>query len=62
MLKASHLTKFFSGVAAVKDVSFEVHPGEVLGYLGPNGSGKTTTVNMVLGRLEPSHGTVGSCP
>ena len=58
MLKASHLTKFFSGVAAVKDVSFEVHPGEVLGYLGPNGSGKTTTVNMVLGLLEPSHGTV----
>jgi len=58
MLEATHLTKFFSGVAAVKDVSFDVNPGQILGYLGPNGSGKTTTVNMLLGLLEPSQGSV----
>lgn len=58
LLEASHLTKFFSGIAAVKDVSFQVHPGQILGYLGPNGSGKTTTVNMLLGLLEPSRGSV----
>lgn len=58
MLEASHLTKWFSGVAAVKDVSFEVHPGQILGYIGPNGSGKTTTANMLLGLLEPSKGSV----
>jgi ABC-2 type transport system ATP-binding protein len=58
MLEACHLTKFFSGVAAVKDVSFGVHPGQILGYLGPNGSGKTTTVNLLLGLLEPTEGSV----
>jgi ABC-2 type transport system ATP-binding protein len=58
MLEAAHLTRYFSGIAAVKDVSFEVPPGQILGYLGPNGSGKTTTVNMLLGLLEPSHGRV----
>ena len=58
MLEAVGLTKFFSGIAAVKDVSFEVGPGQVLGYLGPNGSGKTTTVNLLLGLLEPSQGSV----
>jgi ABC-2 type transport system ATP-binding protein len=58
VLEVQHLTKFFSGVAAVKDVSFEVAAGQIVGYLGPNGSGKTTTVNMLLGLLEPSGGVV----
>ena len=58
MLEVQHLTKFFSGVAAVKDVSFDVGAGQIVGYLGPNGSGKTTTVNMLLGLLEQSHGVV----
>jgi ABC-2 type transport system ATP-binding protein len=58
MLETRNLTKLYSGVAAVKEVSFTVRPGEVLGYLGPNGSGKTTTVSMVIGLLEPTHGTV----
>jgi ABC-2 type transport system ATP-binding protein len=58
MLEAHHLTKRFSATAAVKDVSFEVGPGQILGYLGPNGSGKTTTVNMLLGLIEPSEGAV----
>jgi ABC-2 type transport system ATP-binding protein len=58
MLEAKSLTKLYSGIPAVKDVSFSVKPGEILGYLGPNGSGKTTTVSMVVGILEPTGGRV----
>ena len=58
MLEARGLSKTFHGVTAVRDVSFTVHPGEVLGYLGPNGSGKTTTVNFLAGLLQPSSGEV----
>jgi len=53
---ADRLTKRFDGFTAVDGVSFEVHPGEVVGYLGPNGSGKTTTIRMLLGLLLPSDG------
>ena len=42
----------------VKDVSFTIRPGEIVGYLGPNGSGKTTTARMLAGLLEPSSGIV----
>jgi ABC-2 type transport system ATP-binding protein len=58
MLEARHLAKRFHGVTAVHDVSFVVRPGQVMGYLGPNGSGKTTTVKMLTGLLEPSGGSV----
>ena len=58
MLEAKNLTKLYSGIPAVKDVSFSVKPGEILGYLGPNGSGKTTTVSMVVGLLDPTGGRV----
>ncbi len=58
MLEAKSLTKLYSGIPAVKDVSFSVKPGEILGYLGPNGSGKTTTVSIVVGLLEPTGGRV----
>jgi ABC-2 type transport system ATP-binding protein len=58
MLEARGLVKRFGGVRAVNDVSFTVGPGEVLGYLGPNGSGKTTTMNMLTGLVEPSQGHV----
>jgi ABC-2 type transport system ATP-binding protein len=57
-LQAHHLSKYFSGICAVKDVSFTLRPGEVVGYLGPNGSGKTTTARMLAGLTEPSSGTV----
>jgi ABC-2 type transport system ATP-binding protein len=50
------LTKRFDGFAAVDRVSFDVRPGEVVGYLGPNGSGKTTTIRMLLGILRPTSG------
>ncbi len=51
------LTKRFGTFTAVNDVSFDVYPGEVVGYLGPNGSGKTTTIRMLCGLLHPSAGT-----
>ena len=50
------LTRKFGDFVAVDHVSFQVNPGEVVGYLGPNGSGKTTTIRMLLGLLEPSDG------
>ena len=53
---AEHLTKMFGDFTAVNDVSFEVDTGEVVGYLGPNGSGKTTTMRMLLGLLTPTAG------
>jgi ABC-2 type transport system ATP-binding protein len=58
MLEARGLVKRFGGVRAVDDVSFAVGPSEVLGYLGPNGSGKTTTVNMLVGLIQPTRGQV----
>jgi ABC-2 type transport system ATP-binding protein len=58
MLEAKNLTKLYSGIPAVKDVSFSVKPGEILGYLGPNGSGKTTTVSIVVGLLDSTAGQV----
>ena len=57
-LRAHRLSKHFSGVRVVKDVDFTLRPGEIVGYLGPNGSGKTTTARMLAGLLEPSSGHV----
>ena len=57
-LKVEGLSKFFGGLRAVHDVSFEVEQGEILGFIGPNGSGKTTTMNLVTGFLKPTAGTV----
>ena len=53
---ARDLTKRFGDFVAVDHVSFQVYEGEVVGYLGPNGSGKTTTIRMLLGLLLPSEG------
>lgn len=58
MLEAHHLTKYYGAVQAVKDITFSVQPGEILGCLGPNGSGKTTTVKMLTGLLKPTRGDV----
>jgi ABC-2 type transport system ATP-binding protein len=51
------LTKQFGDFTAVDHISFQVAPGEIIGYLGPNGSGKTTTIRMLLGLLQPTAGT-----
>jgi len=58
MLQARGLSKRYGGLLALDRVSFELHPGEIVGYLGPNGSGKSTTVNLVVGLLEPSAGAI----
>jgi ABC-2 type transport system ATP-binding protein len=52
------LTKRYNCVPVVDDVSFRIESGEICGYLGPNGSGKTTTVKMLTGLLEPSEGAI----
>jgi ABC-2 type transport system ATP-binding protein len=58
MLSVSHLSKLYGSTYAVRDVSFEVARGEVVGFLGPNGAGKTTTLRMIAGFLGPSEGQV----
>ncbi len=56
VILAHNLTKRFDSFTAVDHISFSVRAGEVVGYLGPNGSGKTTTIRMLLGLLRPSEG------
>ena len=56
VISVQNLTRRFGDFVAVDHVSFEVEQGEIVGYLGPNGSGKTTTIRMLLGLLEPSEG------
>jgi branched-chain amino acid transport system ATP-binding protein len=58
LLEVRHLAKRFGGVRAVDDVSFAVHPGQIVSIIGPNGSGKTTTFNLVSGQLRPDAGEV----
>ncbi|MBC2704608.1 ABC transporter ATP-binding protein [Desulfobacula sp.] len=58
ILKMNGLSKRFGGVKALKDVSFDVFPGDVLGIIGPNGSGKTTIVNCITGFIKPTSGKV----
>jgi len=58
MLEARHLVKQYHGVCALNDVSFSLGPSDVLGYLGPNGSGKTTTIGILTGLVEPTRGQV----
>jgi ABC-2 type transport system ATP-binding protein len=57
MLNVDHLTKRYGTITAVDDLSFEVRPGRVTGFLGPNGSGKTTTLRILLGLAAPTNGT-----
>jgi ABC-2 type transport system ATP-binding protein len=56
VIHTENLTRRFGDFLAVDSVSFSVEAGEVIGYLGPNGSGKTTTIRMLLGLLRPSAG------
>jgi ABC-2 type transport system ATP-binding protein len=56
VIKVENLTRRFGDFVAVDHVNFAVNEGEVVGYLGPNGSGKTTTIRMLLGLLKPDEG------
>ena len=56
VIQVENLTRRFGDFVAVDHVNFEVNEGEVVGYLGPNGSGKTTTIRMLLGLIAPSEG------
>lgn len=63
VIEVEHLSRFFGTFKAVDDVNFEVYPGEIFGYLGANGAGKSTTIRMLCGLLAPSEGdaTVAGC-
>ena len=56
--RVENLVKYFGGLAAVNDVTFEVGRGEILGLIGPNGSGKTTIFNLISGYHRPTSGRV----
>ncbi|MBA4271179.1 MAG: ABC transporter ATP-binding protein, partial [Methylobacterium sp.] len=58
VLEVDNLHKAFGGIKAVNGVSFSVKEGEILGIIGPNGCGKSTLFNCILGQLEPTEGRV----
>jgi branched-chain amino acid transport system ATP-binding protein len=58
ILKVQEVTKTFGGIIALNRVSFNVHEGEILGVIGPNGSGKTTVVNCITGFIKASSGRI----
>ena len=58
LLRLSHLHKKFGDATVVRDLSFQIEPGECLGVIGPNGAGKTTTIRMCLGLTAPDAGEV----
>jgi branched-chain amino acid transport system ATP-binding protein len=58
ILKVQNLTKNFAGLAAVKDVNFELQQGNITGLIGPNGAGKTTLLSIIAGSLPPTSGKI----
>ena len=58
LVSVNNLSKNFSSFEAVKKISFNINESEILGLLGPNGCGKTTTIGMILGLLKPTSGKV----
>lgn len=61
VLNVSKLSKRIKKTPIIHDVSFDIKEGEILGFLGPNGSGKTTTLRMVVGLIKPTSGTIQIC-
>jgi len=58
LVEVKNLKKNYGSIEAVKDISFNIKENEIIGLLGPNGSGKTTTIGMMLGLLKPSNGEI----
>ena len=58
VLSVDGVHKYFGGLAAVVDLSFDVQAGEVIGLMGPNGAGKTTLLNVIAGEYKPDSGTI----
>ena len=56
VIKVNHLKKYYQDVKAVDDISFSVERGEFFGFLGVNGAGKSTTINMLCTLQEPTEG------
>lgn len=61
LIKTNRLTKQFGAITAVDHIDLEIMGGEIYGFLGPNGSGKTTTIRMLTGLLEPTSGEAFIC-
>ena len=57
-IEIKNLKKDYNNISAVKNISFKINKGSIVGLLGPNGCGKTTTIGMILGLIKPSSGTV----
>src|SRR2546423_68452 len=58
MIRVRDLRVDYNSVCAVRDLSLEVNPGQVCGLIGPNGSGKTTTMRAIMGLVEPTDGEI----
>jgi len=57
-IEIKNLTKQYNNILAVKNINFKINKGSIVGLLGPNGCGKTTTIGMMLGLIKPTSGTV----
>ena len=60
-IEVKNLFKYYGSQAAVKDISFKVNSGEIVGFLGPNGAGKSTTMKVITGFISASGGEVKVC-
>ena len=58
VIEINNLNKYYENTLAVKNINFKIYKGSIIGLLGPNGCGKSTTIGMMLGLIKPTSGTV----